>query len=108
MLTIVLVINASIALLCILVAWQVWKLRRTLGRAADSIAAAERATHRVLYRAPVAIANGQIGVNSLRQKLRRLEPQWQQVQQVLGLFSLGQTAWRQSNKLAKNRSRRIR
>jgi hypothetical protein len=108
MLTIVLVINVSIALLCILVAWQVWKLRRTLGRAADSILAAERATHRVLYGAPAAIANGQIGVSSLRQKLKRLEPQLQQVQQVLGLFSLGQTAWRQSIKSAKNRSRRIR
>ncbi len=108
MLTIVLVINASIALMCILVAWQVWKLRRILGQAADSILAAERATHRVLYGAPAAIANGQIGVNSLRYKLKQLEPQLQQVQQVLELFSLGQTAWRQSTKLTKNRSRRIR
>ncbi len=108
MLTIVLIINAIISLLCILVAWQVWKLRRILGQAANSVLGAERATHNVLYGAPAAIATGQIGVSALRNNLKQLEPQLQRVQQVLGLLSLGQTAWQQRTKLTKNRSRKTR
>ncbi|MBW4553897.1 MAG: hypothetical protein KME35_22745 [Aphanocapsa sp. GSE-SYN-MK-11-07L] len=107
MLTIVLIINAIISLLCILVAWRVCQLRWTLKRVADSILGAERATHRVLSGAPAAIANGQIGVSALRKNLKQLEPQLQRVQQVLGLLSLGQAAWQQKTQLTNNRSRRI-
>lgn len=107
MLTIVLIINAVMALLCLLVAWQVWKLRRILGQVADSLISVERSTHNVLYGAPSAIAKGQTGVHSLRGQLRQLEPQLQRVQQVLGLLSLGQTAWRRRSRLT-NPMRRIR
>jgi hypothetical protein len=108
MLTIVLIINAIISLLCILVAWQVCQLRWTLKRADDAILRAERATHRVLSGAPAAIANRQIGVSGLRRNLKQLEPQLQRVQQVLGLLSLGQAAWQQKIKLTNHRGRRIR
>jgi hypothetical protein len=98
MLAIVLVINAGMALLCILVAWQVWQLRRVLGQVADSLISAEQSTHDVLYGAPEAIALGETGVRSLRAQLRQLEPQLQRLQQVLGLLSLGQTAWRRRSR----------
>ena len=92
MLTLVLLINAFMALLCLFVAWHVWKLRRLLAQVADTLASVEKSTHAVLDGAPDAIYQGQMGIYQLREQYQQLEPQLQQAQQVLGLLSLGQTA----------------
>jgi hypothetical protein len=55
MVTVVITINMLIASGCLYVAWQVWKLRIALSRAADGLIAAERATAQVLSGAPQGI-----------------------------------------------------
>lgn len=94
MLTVVLIVNALIALLCLYVAWQVWNLRRVLANVADTLISVERNTYAVLHGAPNAIIKGQRGTRQLRKQYRQLQTQLQRAEQVLGLLSLGQTAWR--------------
>jgi hypothetical protein len=89
----VIVFNCIVALLCLVVAWQFWKLRRKLAKATRILERAERGTQRVLSRAPSAILKGQTGTQSLRQNLQALEPKLarlQQIQKLLGLLALGQ------------------
>ena len=94
MLTVVLIVNVLIALLCLYVAWQVWNLRRVLANVADTLISVERNTYAVLHGAPKAIITGQRGTRQLRKQYRQLQTQLQRAEQVLGLLSLGQTAWR--------------
>ncbi len=91
----VLTFNFLLAVLCLAVAWQIWKLRRSLAHAADVLTAAEQKTRRVLQKAPNSIRRGQSGIYELRQQMQQLEPQLQQLQQVAGLLQLGQLLWRQ-------------
>lgn len=93
MLTVVLIINAIVALLCMVVTWRVWRLRQAFRQAADALIAAEKTTHAVLYGAPDAIYRGQIGVRQLREQYQQLEPQLRQARQLLMLLSLGQMVW---------------
>lgn len=95
MVTVVLVLNGLLTLLCLYAAWQVWRWRSILANAADALTAAERVTHRVLRGAPQAIVTGQVGTTQLRQQYRILMLQLQQIQQILALLGLGQFAWRQ-------------
>ena len=76
------------------VAWQVWNLRRVLANVADTLISVERNTYAVLHGAPNAIIKGQRGTRQLRKQYRQLQTQLQRAEQVLGLLSLGQTAWR--------------
>jgi len=85
MLTLVIVLNVLLALLCLGGAWQVWRLRRIFSRVANTLSAAERRTHSVLHSAPRFILKGQTGSQALRLRYQKLEQQLQQVQQVLGL-----------------------
>ncbi len=79
---------------CLFVAWQLWNLKRKLSHTADTLVSVEHAVHRVLYPAPGYIRKGQSGTHNLRQRLQRLEPQLQRVQQVMGLLGVGQFLWR--------------
>jgi hypothetical protein len=88
MVTVVVTLNISLALICLYVAWQVWKLGRVLAKVADTLSIAERHTHRVLIKAPNAIRKGQIGVYQLRQELQYLEQRVAIAQQSLGLLSV--------------------
>jgi len=91
---IVVVLNGLISLLCLYVAWRVWKLRRRIAAAADVIAAAEQRTYAVLHGAPKAIYKGQSGVHRLRGRYQQLELQLQQIQQALTLLGLVKSFWR--------------
>jgi hypothetical protein len=93
MLITVVILNLLITLGCLLVAFRMWKLQQTLARATNTLEAAERRVHRVLYRAPEAIRRGQVGIYQLRQTVHQLEPQLQQARQVLMLLSLGRSLW---------------
>jgi hypothetical protein len=93
MVTVVITINMLIASGCLYVAWQVWKLRIALSRAADGLIAAERATAQVLSGAPQGIGRGETGVYQLRQQYQQLEIKLQRVQQILKLLGLGQLVW---------------
>ncbi|MBW4581381.1 MAG: hypothetical protein KME42_17570 [Tildeniella nuda ZEHNDER 1965/U140] len=93
MLITVLVCNVSVGLLCLVAAWQLWRLKHRLARAANTLSSFERAVHRVLHRAPDTIARGHSGIDQLRAHYRSLEPQLQRAQQALALLSLGQTLW---------------
>ena len=93
MVTTVVVINTLISLVLLLVAWQVWKLKRRLGRIADKLTAYERATHAVLYTAPARIDLSQQQIHSLREGNQGLQLQILQVQQIINLLILGRRFW---------------
>lgn len=106
MVTVVLALNLLIALLCLYVAWRIWRVRLSLGHIADILTAAERSTHAALHNAPQAIVRGQTGTYLLRLKYQQLALQLQKVQQILTLLGLGQLAWqRYGRNLALGRSR---
>ncbi|HBB30924.1 MAG TPA: hypothetical protein DDZ80_28100 [Cyanobacteria bacterium UBA8803] len=104
MLTVVVILNVLISLLCFYAAWRIWKLRRALAIAADAISSAERNTHKVLNGAPTAIERGQSGVGGLRERYQQLEIQWQRVEQVLTLLVVLQRIWRLAWKSSIRRS----
>jgi hypothetical protein len=93
MLTVVVVLNTLIALICFYVAWQIVKLRRKLAKIADTLTSAEKSTHSVLSRSPERISKGERGIHRLTERYQQLEPQWQKIQQVLTLIRLGQKVW---------------
>jgi hypothetical protein len=107
MLTVVVVLNVLISLLCLYVAWQVWNLRRALAATADAVLLAERNTYNLLHGAPEAISQGQVGVSRARESYQQLELQLQKVQQVLMLLSLVQRVWRSTTRSPSKRSRRF-
>lgn len=90
MVTIVLIFNGFVALLCFYLAWHMWRLRGILANVADALIAAERTTHYVLNSAPQFISQGQLGSYHLQQQYRHLAVQLQKLQQVLAVLSLGQ------------------
>ena len=93
MVTVVVVLNVLISLLCLYAARKVWTLRRVLAASVDAVSLAERNTYAVLHGAPNAISNGQVGVQGLRERYQQLELQLQKVQQVLTLLVLIQRIW---------------
>lgn len=94
MLTAVLIINLVISLLCFYIAWKVWQVRRIIDRVESRLTAMERRSHKVLSQTPAFLTKREKGVRKLRQQYRQLESQVQQLQQVLGLLTLGGTLWR--------------
>jgi hypothetical protein len=92
-LAIVLTLNFLIGCSCLFAAWRLWRLKYRLARIADMLIYLEQKVHRLLYPAPDAIHRGQAGTRVLRQRLQRLEPQIQRVQQVMGLLRIGRTLW---------------
>ena len=93
MVTVVIGINLLIAALCLIAAWQVWKLQKILARAADALTIAERRTYAVLAGAPKAIAQGQVGTNRLREQYHHLELQLLKAQKILALTGMSRFVW---------------
>ncbi len=85
---IVIALNLLISLLCLFVAFRVWRLRQTLSRVADALVKAERKTHAILHKAPHSIIKGQRGTSTLQRRYRSLMNQVRQVQQILAIVSL--------------------
>lgn len=102
---VVVVSNFFIGLLCLLAAWQLWRLKRRLAKAADTLLSFERSVHRVLERAPDAIYRRHSGIHQLRATYQGLEPQWQRAQKALALLSLGQSLWQRRLMFMAPRSR---
>jgi len=94
MVTFVLLTNGFVSLLCLYVAWRVWRLSQALAHAADVLSRAERHTYDVLHDAPEAILQGQLGLAQWRLRYQQLIPQFQQVRQALALISLSLSLWR--------------
>lgn len=111
MITVVVIINISIALFNFYLAWRIWKIRRRIAQAAKVIAKAERSTYNVLHAAPNVISRGQKGTSALRDRYSQLAVQIQRLQQILGLLYLGKKFWYDrtqkpsQSKLNKRRSR---
>lgn len=93
--TVVLIFNVLLALLCLYVTWQVCRLRAALTNIADTLIIAEHVTHQVLHKAPRCISTRQTGAYQLRQNYQVLTLQMQKIQQILTLLGLGQLVLRQ-------------
>ena len=94
MLTAVLIINLLISLLCFYIAWKAWQVKQLLDRVERILTAMENNAHNFLSQAPDFLAKRENRTHKLRQQYRQLESQVQQLQQVLGLLTLGSTLWR--------------
>jgi len=95
--------NFAIGLICLLVAWQLVRLRQRLAQASLTMDAVERYIHRIFSPAPRYILMGKTGTSGLREKYQQLELQLAQIQQILGLLGVGQAIW-----LRQRRSRALR
>lgn len=111
MVTVVVGLNVLISLLCLYVAWRLWKLRRALAAATRAITSAERSTYKVLHGAPRAIYRGQSGVQGLSERYSQLELQLQRVRQVLALLGLlqriGSSTFQRRDRLSRSQWRRL-
>ncbi|MGL5082704.1 MAG: hypothetical protein ACRC8A_14555 [Microcoleaceae cyanobacterium] len=83
--------NLTISLLCLYVAWRIWKLRPTINRVERVLTQTERRVYNVLSGAPAALKKGQQGTAMLRQRYRRLQIQTQQLQRILAIASIAAT-----------------
>jgi CHASE3 domain sensor protein len=88
MVTVVVVLNTLISLICLYVALQIRKLRSRLAKITDTLTKAERNTHKVLSSSPKTISKGQRSFHKLNERYQQLEPQIKKVQQALTLLSL--------------------
>ncbi|MFB2936335.1 hypothetical protein ACE1B6_13870 [Aerosakkonemataceae cyanobacterium BLCC-F154] len=94
MIVIVVTINILIALFNFYLAWQIWKIRRSIAGATKAIVVAERNTYNVLHSAPDTIILGQKGSKTLREKYRNLEFQLEKLGRLLGILNFSQQFWR--------------
>lgn len=94
MIAIVIIINILIALFNFYLAWQIWKIRRSIAGATKAILAADRNTYNVLHGAPKTIIVGQKGTKGLREQYQKLEIQLEKLGQVLGILNFTQQFWR--------------
>ncbi|MBW4622245.1 MAG: hypothetical protein KME17_23190 [Cyanosarcina radialis HA8281-LM2] len=105
MVTIVVVLNFSIALICLAMAWQMGKVRKQLARVTKALILAERNTHNVLHPAPHIILKGQKGANWLTNQYQQRPAIFQAIERILlGLTvaqKIRQSKWPQT-KLRKN------
>ena len=106
MVTVVVILNLLITLLCLYVAWRMWQLRRVLAKATDALIAAEHSTHKVLNDAPEFVLRGQTGVAHLRKQYLRAAVQLQKAQQILTLLGLGQFVWKRYGRFIAPRNTR--
>lgn len=104
MVVVVLICNGVIGLVCLLVAWQVWKLKSQIAQVTETLVWLEQAIYDIFHPAPEAILKGQIGIHQLRQSYQGLEPQIQRLRQVLTLLNLGQAVWRRRSSLLRRKS----
>jgi hypothetical protein len=88
MLTIVLVLNISLALACLGLALLLLQIREILRQFNAAILRAEKKTHRALHRAPYYILLGQQGTEQLRQQLVSLGSAQRQINRWAALLSL--------------------
>ncbi|MBW4519284.1 MAG: hypothetical protein KME16_06230 [Scytolyngbya sp. HA4215-MV1] len=102
LLTVVLIINVLLALICLWVAWKLRQLRRTLARVIDTLLYVEQVIYQVLHSAPDAILKGQSGSYRLQQQYQNLQIQLQRLQQILVLVNLGRTLWARKSVLLRN------
>jgi hypothetical protein len=89
--TLIIVVNIGIALLCGYVAWQVWQVRNTLAEVADAVLEWEHNTHVSLDPTvtPATIFQSQQGIAAIRQSYAQLQRQVQQLQRLIALFGGG-------------------
>lgn len=83
----VIVINAIVSVTCLYLAVKLWKLAKTIDKAADAILRADRGTYNVLHNAPRAISKGETGTRNMRQKYQKLQRQVQTIRQVISVLT---------------------
>ncbi|MEM1427775.1 MAG: DUF948 domain-containing protein [Cyanobacteria bacterium P01_H01_bin.130] len=93
----VIAINGALAVLCLVVAFYAWQLRRVLQEVTRSLTIAERATHGLLGNAPEGVLIGQGGVAWLRDVLQeqgeQMAPAIARLQQSLTLMVWVTNRW---------------
>ena len=94
MLECVLIANALLGLVCLALAWQIWRMRRILASIAETLVAVDSAVHGVLYGAPDAIDRTRTGTQQLRYSYQKLDAQIERLEKFVAFLSLGRLLWR--------------
>ena len=97
MVTIVFVINTSIALMLLLVAVLLWQLKLRLVKITNWLVFIDRQTNALLEQAPEKIYLSQQNLSHLKHKKQVLALQIQKLQQTLYLILWAQQIWRRFN-----------
>ena len=97
MVILVVISNLIIALINFWLAWQIWKLRKSLIRWRKTLIKCERNSHRLFYPAPEIITQGEDKVHRLRANLRKLQLQVEQLQKLVRILALGYRIWRRQS-----------
>jgi hypothetical protein len=90
MVTIVVVLNFAIALICLAMAWQMGKVRSQLAGANKALITAERNTHNVLHPAPQNILKGQQGANWLITQYQQRPAIFQVIERISIVLTIAQ------------------
>lgn len=93
MLVFAIICNLLIALINLIVAFRIWKLRQLLVKVTEILDLLERSAYYLLYFAPIVITPGEKNARNLKQKYRQLQYQLRLVRQILRLLSLGRKLW---------------
>lgn len=86
--------NFLLGLVCLGVAWGLWRIKQRIVRLTRLMQTTEQYLHKKLEPAPAAIHKGQMGTSRLRQKYQHLGMKVQQMQQILSFLGLIQLLWR--------------
>lgn len=96
MLECVLIANALLGLVCLAVAWQIWRMRRILASVAETLLMVDAVVHGVLHGAPDAIDRARTGTQQLRYSYQKLDAQIERLEKFMAFLSLGRLLWRRS------------
>lgn len=105
MVTLVILINVLISIVCFYIAWRIVKLRRQIAKIANKIIGAERRVYAALHNAPTKISKGQRGAQQIQERYQQLEAKLQRLQQVVMLLSLGVRVWQGRRRTSVQRGR---
>ena len=86
------------------IARRIWQFHGRLALIAEQILAIEQAVYRALHPAPNAIRKAQAGTSYLRDHYEQLGIQYERVQQIISILSLGQLFLRYGRVLRYGRS----
>jgi hypothetical protein len=105
MVTVIIILNILVALLCLYLACWFWQLRQTLLSVTIALIQAEQSCHYTLRGAPRYILMGQEGTQWFRHQCLKLEQQIHEVNRLLALINLGWGLWGRWTKVKPRSSR---
>jgi len=94
MITVVIVTNCFISLVCLYLTWRAQRLRKSLVQLTTLLLMLEQSTHNLLHGVPSLIKQGTEDVYWFRQQYDQLQAKVHDLQRVMMLLQMVQLVWR--------------